>query len=429
MFFLFYFALMIKTFFIFIAANILFCLTLTAQTDTVPRAFYTTTENRATEYRNMVSNSINKNLSISLSDSTEENWEDAFYAMELIFYRSPRVDAKIRSVFSSLEKRSIGFQRAYLELVYTNYPKDFVPQVTAFAQRTQNPKLFAMCSEYLFMNNKRKEYAAMLTKRMAEISKTLEPYPGIPFFSVLKYKISPDSDKRPPVKDLTGNSFLPNETVLYSFQRKNRNYPGLAMVRGKDGVFIKDEKGNYFAVPQLARSITNMPGYITNGNTPQGIFKMTGFDVSKGMAIGPTTNIQMVLPYERSADVPDSVTKLLGDDYRNLLPGSWKYYDPFFEAWYAGKAGRTEIIAHGTTVNPEYYKKKTYYPLTPTQGCLTTKEIWSGIDGKRIKSDQQKLVNALQAAGGANGYCVVIEIDDRQKPVSLQDILPYLNQK
>jgi hypothetical protein len=35
-------------------------------------------------------------------------------------------------------------------------------------------------------------------------------------------------------------------------------------------------------------------------------------------------------------------------------------------------------------------------------------------------------VDAVKSAGGANGYCVVIEIDDQQKPVSLKDILPFL---
>jgi len=67
-----------------------------------------------------------------------------------------------------------------------------------------------------------------------------------------------------------------------------------------------------------------------------------------------------------------------------------------------------------------------YYPLTPTQGCLCTEEIWSAVDGKRIESDQQRLVDAVKKAGGANGYCIVIEIDDQQKPVSIKDILPFL---
>ncbi|MFM6925569.1 MAG: hypothetical protein ACKOU7_08710, partial [Ferruginibacter sp.] len=247
-------------------------------------------------------------------------------------------------------------------------------------------------------------------------------------FTILKNKLLQPAPKRPPVKDLMSNTFLPNEMVVYSFQRKNRNYPGLVMVRSNDGSFIKDNAGKYFAVPQLARSGTNMPGYLSNGNTPQGIFKIFDFAVSKGRFIGPTTNIQMVLPYERSTDVSDSVTRSLGDNYRLLLPGSWKNYFPFLEAYYAGKAGRSEIIAHGTTVNPAYYAKQPYYPLTPTQGCLCTKEIWSAVDGKRLESDQQKLVDAVQKAGGANGYCVVIEIDAQQKPVSLKDILPFLKQ-
>jgi hypothetical protein len=103
-----------------------------------------------------------------------------------------------------------------------------------------------------------------------------------------------------------------------------------------------------------------------------------------------------------------------------------KNYEPLFESLYAGMAGRTEIIAHGTTVNPEYYKAQPYFPISPTQGCLCTKEIWSAVDGKRMESDQQKLVDAVKKAGGADGYCIVIEIDDQQKPVSLKEILPFL---
>ncbi len=93
---------------------------------------------------------------------------------------------------------------------------------------------------------------------------------------------------------------------------------------------------------------------------------------------------------------------------------------PLYESYYAGLAGRSEIIAHGTTIDPHYYAGKPYYPLTPTEGCLCTKEIWNG---KRISSDQQKLVNGLLKAGGANGYCVVIEIDDKNAPVTLNDVL------
>jgi hypothetical protein len=418
------------------------CLPVQAQTGNVLYAPNTTKTNRVKEYQNLVNNSIIKNLSTVLTDSTEEYWQDAFYAMELINYHDPVADAKIRSAFEGVEKRSAGFQRALVELVYANYADDFEAQIISLFKQTGKPKLIAMCAEYLMKNSSPEVYKNLLLQKMKDSLVQENIKAGDPFFSVLQNKLLTTRTARPPLADLFNSSFLPNETVMFSFQRKNRDYPGLVMIRGKDGAFIqtnntqpvniksvgvKSTQNKYFSIPQLARSLSNMPGYLSNGNTPQGFFKITGFDISKSVFIGPTTNIQMVMPYERSADVPDSVTQALGDNYRFLLPISWKNYPPVYEAYYAGKAGRTEIIAHGTTVNPGYYKGRPFYPLTPTAGCLCTRETWSTLDGKRSQSDQQKLVDALKAAGGGEGYCIVIEIDDQQKPVTIQDILPYLN--
>jgi hypothetical protein len=109
--------------------------------------------------------------------------------------------------------------------------------------------------------------------------------------------------------------------------------------------------------------------------------------------------------------------------YAKLLPKNLQNYAPLYHTYYSGMAGRTEIISHGTTINPEYYKNQPYYPLTPSQGCLSTKEIW---DGKRLDSDQKKLINGLLKAGGANGYCVVVELDDKESSVILDELIPYL---
>jgi hypothetical protein len=203
------------------------------------------------------------------------------------------------------------------------------------------------------------------------------------------------------------------------------------IVRDSAGNFVKDAYGNVFSVPQLARSISNLPGYISNGNTPQGIFRMYGTDVSKSIFIGPTANIQLTMPFEtgiqhfmNDSAITDSVWT--EDWYKKLLPASWKNYFPFYETYYAGKAGRTEIIAHGTTVDPSYYRGQIYYPLTPTLGCLCTKEIWNEEDGTRKQSDQQKLIDALEKAGGADGYYIVIELNDEQRAVDINDILPLL---
>jgi hypothetical protein len=36
------------------------------------------------------------------------------------------------------------------------------------------------------------------------------------------------------------------------------------------------------------------------------------------------------------------------------------------------------------------------------------------------------LINAIAKAGGPYGYAIVINIDDKAGPVTLNDILPYL---
>lgn len=394
-------------------------------------ARYTTAESKTKTYNNLINYTITHNLSFSLNDSTEQNWEDAFGALELLLYKNAAIDKKIDEAFKNIELRSTGFQRALLELSYTNYPSVYNTQATYLLQKTDDAKIFAMCAEYLLQYNQDsltvenieeviiKKFAyqpenaiiAMLSEHILQIK-----FPSSPFIQN-KFFI-----------DILNKKFLPGDIVMYSFQRKDRDYPGMVIIRNREGKFIRDSVNNIFNVPQLARSITNLPGYLTNGNTPQGIFKMHGFDVSMSIFIGPSPNVQLTIPGEISlqkflndSTIEDSVWKK--EYYAKLLPVNLQNYAPLYHTFYAGMAGRTEIISHGTTINPEYYKGKPYYPHTPSQGCLCTKEIW---DGKRLESNQQKLINALLKAGGAQGYCVVIELDDKKAPVMLDEILPQL---
>ncbi len=388
-------------------------------------------ENKVILHRNIIQNTITKNLSFPLNEDTEDNWIDAFWGMELLQYKSPWTDARIFLAFDSVEKRTAGFQRALLELVYTNYPMLFSKQVSSLLTATNNAKVLAMCAEYLLVYNRQLLNGINFENKKATLIKSDKDE------AILRQLVNRLQDPLPVKKrhflsEIIGPGFIRNQTILYSFQRKNRNYPGLAMIKDSTGKFVTDEYGGIFSVPQLARSISNLPGYLTNGNTPQGIYRMHGFDTSSNSFIGPTTNIQLTMPFETSLQhffMDSSIIDKVWTEgwYKKLLPENLKYYLPLYESFYAGKAGRTEIIAHGTTVNPEYYADELYYPQTPTMGCLCTKEIWSEADGKLLQSDQQKLVAALKKAGGANGYCVVIEIDDEERPISLSEILPLIN--
>ena len=394
--------------------------------------------NREKTYTYIVNTSIIKNLSLALTDDTEADWQDAFYAMELIRYKQPWVNQKIKIAFDDIENRSAGFKRALMELVYANYTWEFKTPINNLFLNTNNAKIFAMCAEYLLRADKS---LANINKTGSIIyNKKAENFDNPATASFILYellwpimqKAEKESNKvKLKLNLLLQKDYLKHHTVVYSFQRKNRNYPGLVIIKDTNGNFITDDKNIIFSVPQLARSINNLPGYLTNGNTPQGIFRMYGFGTSKIDAIGTTENLQLTMPLEtdvqhflKDSSITDSVWT--PELYQQLLPKALQKYHPLFQSYYASAIGRTEIIAHGTTLDVNYYNGQPYYPHTPSMGCLCTKEIWSAVDGKRTTSDQQKLVDAVKKAGGANGYVIVIEIDDQQKPVSINEILPYL---
>ena len=381
-------------------------------------------------YRNLVQNGINKNLSVPLSDSAEETWQGAFWALELLQLKSLWINGRIDLAAEQMHGRSESFQRAALELLYSNYPGKYYQPVKLLLMQTGNAKIFAMCAAYILNSDNAVADANFLSVKTKQ---QLALQPENPILQQLLYQVE-HFNKPIAVANIDGflkNNYLPGNILVFSFQRKNRNYPGIVMVRNAEGNFIKDSTGLYFSVPQLARSISNLPGYLSNGNTPEGIFRMKGYDVSSNGFIGPTVNVQLTMPFEKSpahfyADSTITDTSWNINYYRNLLPKDVKDYYPIYQSYYAGKAGRTEIIIHGTTINPAYYNTQPYYPLTPTMGCLTSKEIWNEQTGQRTESDQQKLINALITAGGSQGYAIVINLDDEQRPVALYDIIPLL---
>lgn len=385
--------------------------------------------NREKVYRHTINNTITKNLLIPLGDSSEETWKDAFQALELLGYHTPRIDSIVTNAMEQVNGRTISFQRALLELAFTNYPGQFYQQVKLLLMQAHDPRIFAMCAVYILSShaNSDANFLSVTTKQK------LKELPDDPILQQLLYHINNFKEYKPPppIFKFFKQDYLPGNVLLISIQRKNRNYPGLVLIRGNNGRFIKDTSGNIFSVPQLARSISNLPPYLSNGNTPEGIFRMKGFDQSKLSFIGPTKNIQLTMPFEKdpshffnNSTIRDTSWNI--DQYKRLLPPEFKNYYPLLQSFFAGKAGRSEIIAHGSTVNPMYYLTQPFFPLTPTQGCLSTKELWNEMNGSRTESDQHKLVNAIMSGGGADGYAIVININNEERPVTINDILPFL---
>ncbi|MGE5352718.1 MAG: hypothetical protein ACM3P0_11590, partial [Acidobacteriota bacterium] len=251
-----------------------------------------------------------------------------------------------------------------------------------------------------------------------------------PILLMLKYRLAKTKGIIPDIAGLLKHDFWRGKTVIFSFQRKDRNYEGITVVRRADGKFQKDSAGNIFHINHLARSISNLPGYLTNGNAPEGIYSVQKIDTSDNIFIGKTPLIATALPFEISPDLFFKDSKLKGvswsiDLYRKMLPSSWVDYFPIYEAFYAGMAGRSEIVMHGTTIDPEFYKNDPYYPNTPSMGCMTAKEIYSPEDGRIISSDQEKLINAFSGFNGKEAYLVVINIDEKKEKLNFSEIRKF----
>jgi len=396
------------------------------------KAIHATSSEREKFKKDLIETTIFKNLASDLTAENEAQWQGAFWGMELAFYRSDSILIILKNAFNNFFERSPSFQRAFIEAIYGLYSTEFAQEMKRVAEATDHPKLFAMAIHYLCRidENEKPVYLKLLQQKFSD----WQIHPILYLLSLdLQTNAIEKFKNRPALFDILTHPFEKGKVIIYCLQRNDRDYPGLTIIKKPDGKFMRSADGAIFSIPHLARSASNLPGYITNGNTPQGIFSIQGSEVSKNVFIGATPNLQLVMPFEvapgkyfHQPNMHD--TTWSKKYYENLLPERWRNYQPMYEAFYAGKAERTEIIAHGTTIDPEFYRGLPFYPNTPSLGCLTAKEIWSGIDGTCLVSDQLALMKAFFSVGVEDGYFVIIEIDDKKQPVALDEIIMELLQ-
>lgn len=402
---------------IFILLLVFVCSTFSQQ---IPISNFTKKEVRDSFYLHLKNQVLENNLKLELTDSTTEKWMEAFWAAGLILKKSPIIKESLAKVISDEKITNNNLIRSALESAYTLYPNDFSPELKSFILRTDNPKLFAMSALHLFRNNFEKDSLLnILRSRFPDFTEN-------PILNMLANRLSEDKKlKTPPLRELVVNIF-PNESVIFVFQRKQRDFIGRAIIRNHKNQLEKDDN-KIFSIPVLARAISDLPGFITNGNTPQGIFSIQGTAHSSNRFIGSTENIQTVLPFEVTPahffhDSTIYTEEFSHQMYKNMLPRNWQEYFPIYEAFYAGKAGRNEIIFHGTTVDTSYYTGKPYAPYTPTLGCICSLELWDENSGERIFSDQQKFMDRFTEMDIKPTYLVVVEIDDSNSSISRTEI-------
>ena len=386
-------------------------------------------ENKIRYYENF-EKKINSSLSQPLENNKKE-WLNSLEKAESILLKNDLIKNAVEKILKMNVDEDIELQRTALEYAYGFYKKDFQKLMHNIFLKTKDKISYSIAVNYLLKldNNKK-----LVNFYLNDISRRFKDYKTEPLLRNLEYDLrNQDSLKfmnRPSLNELFENKFQNGKTILYSIQRHNRKFPGITIIKKPDGNFASNNDGSIFYIQQLALSFANLPAYIPNGNTPEGIFSIVGTYISPTETIGPTPNVLIRSPFEVSPSVFYHHNNKFGNwniaDYKTLLPNSWKDYFPIYQSFYAGEIGRKLIIIHGSTDETKYFKNEPYYPLTPTKGCLSSKEIWSDETGRQIESDQVKLIEAFNKTHQYKGFLVVIELDNKQKPVEIQEILPLI---
>jgi len=375
------------------------------------------------------------NMSLPLDSNSEDKYMSSCWAISQFLIYSPQVEGGFDTLFHHYAVLSYDTKRAFLEAVYAVAPQRYVKQVLSILDNESDPKLFSLCAAYLYRADTSTGNSNAIKIGMVE---NFPGYDTIPVLqelaNFLSYHTALQRSRTPDLSSLFAYQRAKGQKTIYSFQRWNRDYPGMAVVQGENGQFIKDAGGRIQVFEQLARSGSDLPYFITDGSTPQGVYSIQGTDISKISFIGPTPNLQLLLPFEGSWDkyyhkdtafepyvIFDSLQM-----YHQLFPPDWANYTPMMEAWAAGHIGRTEIIAHGTTIDPEFFKAMPFYPMTPTMGCLCAKELWNPTTGHPLVSEQLNLINAWLSTPAKKGYLYVINVDDKRQPITRAEVERFI---
>jgi len=328
----------------------------------------------------------------------------------------------------TLGTREPEFQRAMLTAAHTLYAREAAPWLWPLLPQLLTSKPFVIAAYTLLQADD-----AAADRLRTLVPQQFPAWADDARLTALMHRLDPSTAVPPPLPELLAAPLREGFPVIVSLQRPGRQQMGLALVRRADGLYVRDAVGQLFTSPQLALARTGLPGTVTNGNTPQGLFTIVGAGQATNPNIGPTPYLHSKLPVEASvaefehadgagnAELPGWSRAV----YASYLPPSWRGWPPFEEAWLAGRAGRDELLVHGTTLNPAYYAGSPYFPGTPQQGCLISSEDWDPASGVLLASRHLTLAQAYAAASpraDLAGYLIVVDLPG-DGPVTPQEAL------
>ena len=249
----------------------------------------------------------------------------------------------------------------------------------------------------------------------------------------------------PNLRDLLTWQVAPNQPHMYVFCRPNRDVLCTAVLKDRNGKFVRQPSKQLWSTQLLLQSLHNLDWNFTNGRTPQGLYRMEGIsrqpDDEVFHAYGQFSLVNLFLPFEDGVNsfLPSQKGKFTGSlkDYQTLLPPSWRSYAPLQQAYWAGNMGRSLFRIHGSGAAIDFFGSKPSvvkpqnFDWNPTLGCLSAIEIYDQ-RGSLLKADMPKILKALNTVGKGKieGYLIVVDIPDpsAQEPaIALTEIDKYID--
>lgn len=382
---------------------------------------------RASFKKYLMEKTIKETFSGPLNQYTDYKFENACLSATQFLIKNQYTQRGFEKMFEQYFRLDPSARFALLTAVYGIYPVTFKDKIKEILPYERDPKLFAIAALYDYRIDtsitNRNRLMRQMEKQFAGSSQNVLLRQ---LSSYLLRHLADQITPTPSVIELFRYQQLWKQKTIYSFQRWDRNYSGLCIVQYEDGHFARDQNGKLKIFRQLARSGSGLPSFITNGNTPQGLYRIAGSRVSIDKLIGPTPTLQSIIPFQsdsvffRGLPYDSTGTKL--DNYKILLPPSWQSYPPMQQSFWAGAAGRRYIVIHGSTLDGSFFEDWSFYPNAPTDGCLSTMESWDTATGALDKSDQLDLVNTYHKTPGGLGLLEVINLDNQKKNVSVEEI-------
>ncbi|GBO55334.1 hypothetical protein APA_3384 [Pseudanabaena sp. lw0831] len=245
----------------------------------------------------------------------------------------------------------------------------------------------------------------------------------------------------PNLTDLLKWQIAPQQAHMYVLCRPNRDILCLAVLKDRQGQFVRQNK-QFWSAPLLLQSIHNLDWNFSNGRTPQGIYRMEGLtrqpDDEVFHAYGQFALVNLFLPFEDgvNAFLPQQKGKFTGDlqVYQTLLPPTWRNYEPIQQAYLAGTMGRSLFRIHGSGAAIDFFRNKPAvvntknFDWNATLGCLSALEIYDD-RGSLVKADMPKILNALNTVGKSkiDGFLIVVDVPSpSNEPVTIAEVAKYL---